>query len=116
MIQVSDESLITSHNWFIKESGAIVAIHGGGWMVGDVPSNYRFYSNMAKTTKAIVFAPEYRLAPEHVFPAAFGNYMYIELRVPIEYILFRRLCRSHSIYSRQLRRTWNQSGSHCRNG
>ena len=54
-------------------AGAIVAIHGGGWTVGNVPNHFSIYSAMAVATGAYVFAPEYRLSPEHKFPAAFDD-------------------------------------------
>ena len=54
-------------------AGAIVAIHGGGWTVGNVPNHFSVYSAMAVATGAYVFAPEYRLSPEHKFPAAFDD-------------------------------------------
>ena len=50
--------------------GAIVTIHGGGFVVGDVLSNRQFYSQMAEDTGTVVVAPDYRLAPEHLYPAA----------------------------------------------
>ena len=58
---------------FNQEKGGIVAIHGGGFMIGNVPNHFQYLSNMAEATGAIVFAPEYRLAPEHIYPAALGN-------------------------------------------
>ena len=54
-------------------AGAIVAIHGGGWIVGNIPNHFSVYSAMAAATGGIVFAPEYRLSPEHKFPAAFDD-------------------------------------------
>ena len=42
-------------------------------MVGDVLSNRKFYSQMAEDTGAVVFAPDYRLSPEHQYPAAIDD-------------------------------------------
>lgn len=50
--------------------GAIINIHGGGFTVGNVPTIRQFCSNMALDSQTIVIAPEYRLAPEHPYPAA----------------------------------------------
>ena len=49
--------------------GAIIAIHGGGWVLGDVLSVRRLYSNIADEAGTVVVAPDYRLAPENVYDA-----------------------------------------------
>ena len=54
-----------------------MTIHGGGWVVGNVATNYQFYSNMAAKTGAIVFAPEYRLAPESLYPDGMVHFFFI---------------------------------------
>ena len=43
-----------------EESPAIVSIHGGGWVLGAVNGNYKFYSQMALSTQSVVIAPDYR--------------------------------------------------------
>ena len=53
--------------------GAIIAIHGGGWMLGDVLSVRRLYSNIADEAGAVVVAPDYRLAPENVYDAGIDD-------------------------------------------
>merc|ERR1712130_73237 len=53
--------------------GAIVNFHGGGWVVGNVPGNRLYFSNMAHEAETVVVAPEYRLAPEHPYPAAIDD-------------------------------------------
>jgi len=55
------------------DAPVIVSIHGGGWMVGAVDGCYKFYSIMAMETNSVVIAPDYRLSPEHVFPAALDD-------------------------------------------
>ncbi|MBI1761213.1 MAG: alpha/beta hydrolase [Acidobacteria bacterium] len=48
----------------------IYYLHGGGYVVGS-PQLYRpFTATLAKAAQAKVFALDYRLAPEHRFPAA----------------------------------------------
>jgi acetyl esterase len=48
----------------------ILYAHGGGWVLGDVETYDRFCRHLATVTGRRVLAPDYRLAPEHPFPAA----------------------------------------------
>lgn len=48
----------------------LLYIHGGGWSVGGFPSTEHICARIAKDTGAAVLAVEYRLAPEHPYPAA----------------------------------------------
>jgi acetyl esterase/lipase len=53
------------------ESGrAIVYFHGGGYATGGPESFRALSSHLARATRARVLAVDYRLAPEHPFPAA----------------------------------------------
>ncbi len=49
---------------------AIVYYHGGGWVIGDVEGYERFCRLLAAVTGCVVVSVDYRLAPEHPFPAA----------------------------------------------
>jgi acetyl esterase len=51
----------------------IVYLHGGGWVVGDLESHDFICAELASTLGALVIAVDYRLAPEHPFPAAFND-------------------------------------------
>jgi acetyl esterase len=51
----------------------VVYIHGGGWTVGDLDSGDRFARTLADGLGAAVVSVDYRLAPEHPFPAAFDD-------------------------------------------
>jgi acetyl esterase/lipase len=57
---------------FVPEApdGVVVHLHGGGWMMGTVASYEAPLTRMANRAGATVAAVEYRLAPEHRFPAA----------------------------------------------
>jgi acetyl esterase/lipase len=48
----------------------IVTMHGGGFMIGSVQTEHVGSAMMALQTGAVVVSVEYRLAPEHPFPAA----------------------------------------------
>ena len=48
----------------------IVYFHDGGWVVGSIAISDRFCRTLAAATGCIVVSVEYRLAPEHKFPAA----------------------------------------------
>jgi len=48
----------------------LIFFHGGGWVTGSIDSYDRVCTNMAAVTKHVVVSVDYRLAPEHKFPAA----------------------------------------------
>jgi acetyl esterase/lipase len=48
----------------------LVYFHGGGWVIGDVPSYDALCRRLALAVPAIVVSVEYRRAPEDKFPAA----------------------------------------------
>lgn len=60
---------IFTPNGYEGDRGAIINFHGGGWVIGNVPGTRRYYSTMARDTGSIIIAPDYRLAPKHVYPA-----------------------------------------------
>ena len=48
----------------------IVFYHGGGWVLGNLDSHDSFCRSLANDAHCAVLAVDYRLAPEHKFPAA----------------------------------------------
>ena len=48
----------------------LVYFHGGGWVIGDLDTHHSFCHALAKTSGCLVVSVDYRLAPEHRFPAA----------------------------------------------
>ncbi|NTF58975.1 alpha/beta hydrolase [Agrobacterium rhizogenes] len=53
----------------LKNGPSLLYLHGGGWVIGNLDSHdeiCRWFANLAQCT---VVCPDYRLAPEHKFPA-----------------------------------------------
>jgi acetyl esterase/lipase len=54
----------------------LIFFHGGGWVTGDIDSYTRVCANMAEQTKHMIVSVNYRLAPEHPFPAGLEDCYY----------------------------------------
>ena len=58
----------------LRQSGGLspclVFFHGGGWVIGDLDSHDVVCRKLAHESELIVISVDYRLAPEHKFPAA----------------------------------------------
>ena len=52
---------------------ALLYLHGGGWVIGDLDSHDGVCRRLAADSGCAVLALDYRLAPEHPFPAAFDD-------------------------------------------
>jgi acetyl esterase len=50
--------------------GVLIWLHGGGWYVGDVESFDRVTRQLANASGGVCVSVDYRLAPEHPYPAA----------------------------------------------
>jgi len=52
---------------------ALLWIHGGGFVIGDISQDDAFCALTARELGVVVASAEYRLAPEHPFPAALDD-------------------------------------------
>jgi len=55
------------------KAGALLYAHGGGWAFGDLKSHERLVRLLALATGMSVYHVDYRLAPEHPFPAGLND-------------------------------------------
>ncbi len=51
----------------------VVYFHGGGWIIGDLDSHDGHARRICSTLGAVVVNVDYRLAPEHPFPAGYDD-------------------------------------------
>jgi epsilon-lactone hydrolase len=56
-----------------RSTGAVLFLHGGAFIIGSPVSHRSITGRLAKHTGATIFVPDYRLAPEHPFPAALDD-------------------------------------------
>ncbi|MDI2032413.1 alpha/beta hydrolase [Saccharopolyspora sp. TS4A08] len=60
----------------LTETGPLLVFyHGGGWVIGDLDSHDDLCRFLAKNAGIRVLSVDYRLAPEHPFPAALDDAM-----------------------------------------
>jgi acetyl esterase/lipase len=53
--------------------GAVMWMHGGGFVMGDLDTEHPWAARVAEGSGAVVISVAYRLAPEHRFPAALDD-------------------------------------------
>jgi acetyl esterase len=54
----------------LDRGGVLVYLHGGGWVIGSLDTHDQSARQLANRGECSVLSVDYRLAPEHVFPAA----------------------------------------------
>jgi acetyl esterase len=47
----------------------LVYFHGGGWVIGDIETHHTMCQRLSESGELVVVSVDYRLAPEHRFPA-----------------------------------------------
>ena len=52
---------------------AVLYLHGGGYVIGSIDTHREFASRISRASGARVLVLDYRLAPEHPFPAAIDD-------------------------------------------
>ena len=56
-----------------QAQGAIVWLHGGGFVMGDLDTEHPWAARLADGSGAVVISVHYRRSPEHRFPAALDD-------------------------------------------
>ncbi|MFC6013916.1 alpha/beta hydrolase [Nocardia lasii] len=56
-----------------RAAGAILYLHGGGYVVGSIATHRSLVARLARETSCAVYSLDYRLAPEHPFPAGLDD-------------------------------------------
>lgn len=51
----------------------VLHLHGGAYLMGSPRTHLGMAASLSRTSRSTVVLPEYRLAPEHVFPAALDD-------------------------------------------
>ncbi len=74
-VQVRQATIEGIHcEWLVPEGcdGAPVLyyLHGGAYLMGSTQTHRRMVSHIARASGTRALVPNYRLAPEHMFPAA----------------------------------------------
>lgn len=56
-----------------SERGVLLYLHGGGYSIGSINSHRHMVANIARAAKTRALLIEYRLCPEHPFPAGLDD-------------------------------------------
>ncbi|RNI22699.1 alpha/beta hydrolase [Rufibacter latericius] len=82
--------------WLDKEkaqNGVLVYLHGGGYLFGPVELQWKYIARLSRLTNQAALVVDYRMAPEHPFPAAledtvaFLSYLHKSGDLPPNYTL-----------------------------
>ncbi len=57
----------------VAPENVILHYHGGGWIGGSAKNSREFLGRLSRATKARILSIDYRLAPEHPYPAAIDD-------------------------------------------
>lgn len=56
-----------------RAAGAILYLHGGGYVIGSLNTHRSLTARLARESSCAVYSLDYRLAPEHPFPAGLDD-------------------------------------------
>lgn len=59
-----------------RTRAALVFAHGGGWVTGSIETAHEHCGTLAHDADTVVISVEYRLAPEHPYPAGVDDFSY----------------------------------------
>lgn len=65
------KALRTRHG--ASTEGVVLYLHGGGYIIGSPSTHRGITGHLARASGHTIIAPDYRLAPEHPFPAALDD-------------------------------------------
>lgn len=72
MVEAVDEPVPS--DWVVSEDAepdrVVLHLHGGAYFAGSPRTHRRLAADLSRAARARVLVPDYRLAPEHAFPAA----------------------------------------------
>jgi len=72
----------------------LIFFHGGGFVTGNINSYSNVCTHMANLTKHIVLSVDYRLAPEHPFPAGLEDCYEVVKEVMASTLLFNQVIKN----------------------
>lgn len=64
---------LTRVSYSDEPRGIVLYLHGGGYICGSSRTHRGLTGHLAKSSNTMVIVPDYRLAPEHPFPAALDD-------------------------------------------
>ena len=70
---ISTDTVNEAVPYATEKHPTLLYFHGGGWVLGDLDSHDAITADLASQAKIQVIAVDYRLAPEHVYPAALDD-------------------------------------------
>ena len=74
VLQISTPAGPLAIRMYANDQGAdkplVVYVHGGGWVIGNLKTHHPFCQELCSQSACTVVSVDYRLAPEHPYPAA----------------------------------------------
>jgi len=68
-------TLVTTPDVFLRPGPGILSLHAGGTIVGSPQLESTTHGRLARDLRAVVVSPDYRMSPEHPFPASLDDCM-----------------------------------------